>query len=75
MGVQVGSRLRNGNGYRQPVPRVTDAKCWPAAVATPTSASPSLRRDPDNGFVTKMTNDTRQKRTVWRGVQRAVSSH
>ena len=66
MGVQVGFRLQNGNSHRQPVPRVTHAKRWPAVVATPISASPSLRCDPDNGFATKMANDTRHERAVLR---------
>jgi hypothetical protein len=33
--------------------RVTRAKRWPTAVAAPTSAGPLLRRDRDNGVVTK----------------------
>jgi hypothetical protein len=39
MGVRVGSRLRNGNGGRQPVPRATGVKQWLTAIARQTSVS------------------------------------
>jgi hypothetical protein len=58
MGVQVGFRLQNGNSHRQPVTGHT-YKALVSCCRYADSASPSLRCYPDNGFATKMTNDTR----------------
>ncbi len=60
------SRVQTAEQSPSTCPRVTHAKRWPAVVATPTSASPSLRCDPDNGFATEMTNDTQYQRAVLR---------